>query len=115
MSDQIYVVRGSGTRLDGALVKMDTEWERVDGEYIPVHSVTGPTSQYPILVHERHLQEVEDRLKRYNYTFTVTKTCLEDKTTQQDFVIIDNALRNMNVRTILGRIESELGPILRLE
>lgn len=115
MSDQIYVVRGSGTRLDGALVKIDTEWKRVDGDYIPVHPVTGPTSHYPVLVHEKHLQEVEERLKRYDYTFTVSKRDVSGKTIEQDFLIIDGALRNMNVQTILNRLESELGPILRLE
>ena len=115
-SQQLWVVRGSGYSLDGAIVEATARHE-VDGEtYLSVspvpHRFVGEKS---ILIHEKYLQPVDNRLKRYTYTFTVSKKCIGTGAIEQDILLIDSAFRNMSVSTILARLDSELGPILRLE
>lgn len=116
MSKPIYLVRGSGTKLDGTMVQL-TEATELDGQrFFSCHPAGALVkSEYPILVHEKHLQELDTRLKRYTYSITVSKKCLDDGTMEQDFIVIDSAIRNMGVKTILTKLDAELGPILRAE
>jgi hypothetical protein len=115
-NQQLYVVRGSGYAIDNAMVIVDAVHE-VDGErYAAVRPATprhvGIDS---ILIHEKYLQTVDNRMKQYVYTFTVTKKPIDGGPAEQDMLIIDGAFRNMAVKTIINRLRSELGPILRLE
>lgn len=113
---ELYMVRGSGYAIDGAAVTLGDRHE-VDGEvYFSVQPAAPRlVGSKSLLVHERYLEPIEKRLKRYTYTFTVSKKCEDDATMEQDFLVIDSAFRNMQIRSILARIDSELGPILRLE
>lgn len=116
MAEPVYVIRGTGTKMDGAVVTATPAHETTGGWYYTTSPVglLSP-SKYPVLIHEKHLQLVENRLKRYTYTFTVTRKCVDDGTVEQDLLIVDNAIRRMKVQTILDRLETELSPILRLE
>lgn len=115
-NQQLYVVRGSGYAIDNALVSV-VEMHEVDGEqYASVRPATPRhVGEKSILVHERYLQPVDQRLKKYVYTITVSKQPIGGGASEQDILIIDGAFRNMAVSTIIKRLESELGPILRLE
>ena len=116
-SQQLYVVRGSGYAVDGAHVSITASHE-VDGEkYLSVSPATPRlVGTKSILIHEKYLQPVSDRLKQYVYTITVTKKSIDSSQgIEQDLLVIDGAFRNMAVSTILKRFEAELGPILRLE
>ena len=115
-SKQLYVVRGSGYSIDNSIVTIAKEHE-VDGEkFLSVNPATPRiVGQHSILINEKYLQPINDRIKQYVYTFTVSKTCLDDRTTEQDLCIIDNAMRNMDVSAILEKFERELTPLLRLE
>lgn len=117
MKGSIYIVRGSGTKLDGAWVTVEAATEAPDGgRYFSCHPANAVVkSEYPILVHEKHLQELDSRLKKYSYSITVSKKCLDDGSMEQDFIVIDNAIRNMGVKTILSKLDAELGPILRAD
>jgi len=112
--DQHFIVRGSGYGIDSTVVVVTAEHE-VDGEkYLSVRPATPRhVGEKSVLIHERYLQPISDRLKKYIYTFTVTKRCVDDGTTEQDLLVIDGAVRNMKVATILARLNMELGPILR--
>ena len=115
-SKQVFVVRGSGYGIDNSMVTV-TEEHMVGGEkflsVIPAAPrIVGKNS---ILIHEKYLQPVDNRLKEYIYTFTVSKRCLAGGTIEQDLRIIDNAYRNMDIKSILDRLEIELTPLLRLE
>ena len=113
---QLYVVRGSGYGIDGALVSITAEHEVGGEKYLSV-SPAAPrfVGSKSILIHEKYLQAVDNRLKQYVYTFTVSKKSVDGGQVEQDLLIIDGAFRNMAVQTILKRLEMELGPLLRLE
>lgn len=118
MDSPVFVIRGTGTKIDGSLVTASPVYEAEGGWYHTVRPVGHIVdTKYPVLIHEKHLQRVEDRLSRFTYKITVSKhsgDALVDPI-EQDSIAITNALRNMSIKTILNRLESELGPILRLE
>lgn len=114
--EPLYIVRGTGYALDGALVKIDQQHE-VDGEkYFSVSpAVPRPHGHESIMVHERYLQLFGENQNTYTYTITVSKKFDVDGKIEQDYLVIDGAYRNLAIRTILNRFGSELTPILRLE
>jgi len=113
----LYIVRGSGYGIDGSIVKIVSETE-VDGEtYFAINPVSSrPIGHNSILIHNKYLQPIGDnRLKTYTYTITVSKKHNESGSIEQDLLVINDAFRNINVATIISKLDRELGPILRLE
>lgn len=108
-NEVLYVIKGTGLVLDGTIV---TIVETV-GDYNVVSPPNLPTPVSNIMVKTKCLQPIGD-VTPILYTFTVTK--YENyKLPETQVLEIRNAIRNVDLNTIIEFLDKTISPILRME
>ena len=114
MKRQLYVIRGTGLKLDGSVVEVVGE----QGDYAVVSPPNLKENLYAdgtnnTLVKKACLQPLGD--KTVTYSITITKRVGSDPVSNPLMLDIDRCPRDVSLETIGDYIITNLAPILRME
>jgi len=109
MKETLYIIRGTGLVIDGTVVKI----VETVGDYNVVSPPNLPTPVNNIMVKTKCLQPIGE-VAPIVYTLEVTKYA-EYRLPETQRLQIDNAIRDVELSTIIDFLDKTLSPILRME
>lgn len=108
-----YVVRGTGTSLDGTVVSLEGEGE--DGYIFILPYGRGEKNPFKsIRIHKNYLQEIKEK-EKFHYSITIAKYDEGGVVVDKKWLNIKDTFKNVKCDAIKTFIEMNIKPLLETE